>query len=105
MKTLTVLLASVLIFMLVGCATTPQPKQRPSGDTTPRLQQRPSGDTTPRLQQRPSGDTKVSIDMEVPFELLKPERQKEAQELGYKPGEKVRIFKPEDGDIRIVPKK
>jgi hypothetical protein len=79
--------------MLVGCATTPQPKQRPSGDTTP------------RLQQRSSGDTKVSIDMEVPFELLKPERQKEAQELGYKPGEKVRIFKPADGDIRIVPKK
>jgi len=85
MKTLIILLASVLIFLLIGCATTPQPQQKP--------------------QQRPSGGLEVSVDMEVPFELLKPERQKEAQELGYKPGEKVRIFKPKDGDIRILPKK
>jgi len=43
--------------------------------------------------------------MEVPFDILLPERQKEAIELGYKPGEGVWIFKPYDGDIRVVPKK
>jgi len=81
MKKMIVLLASVLIFLLVGCATTPQP------------------------QKKPSGDVKVSVDMEVPFDILLPERQKEAIELGYKPGEGVWIFKPYDGDIRVVPKK
>jgi hypothetical protein len=85
MKKLVVLLALTLALVLTfllfgaGCATAPQQKKSP--------------------------EVQISVDMEVPFDLLLPERQKEAIGLGYKPGEKVRIFKPKDGGIRIIPKK
>lgn len=84
MKIIGVLLALVLVFLLGDCTTAPSQKADP---------------------QKGTDEYRIAIEGELPFDYLKPERKKEAEALGYKPGDKVRVYKPPDGEIRILPKK
>jgi len=75
MKKLIVLLVSILVWMVVGCATTPK--------------------TSPG----------VTFKGTVQFEQLPEAAQKEAVGLGYGPGDTVKLDIDGRGNAKIVPKK